>query len=98
MALRDNLNPELKSKSDVRDSDEKITIYLWEHSSWVEVQGYHDSVFAFIRHAVSIFWDVAEEINCSTWEKLILLNDWLDDMEKLKDKWMGDLIHKEEDD
>lgn len=44
MILRDQLNPEESNPTtgDARDSDEKITIYLTDHSSWIEVQAYHD--------------------------------------------------------
>lgn len=95
MTLRDRLNPsEEEVKDDVRESDEKITIYLWDNKSWVEVAAYHDTVFMFLRHMVDVFWDVAEKCDCDTWEKIILLNDWLNSLEELKDKWFEEFKSK----
>lgn len=91
MTLRDRLNPsETEGKDDVRESDEKITIYLWENKSWVEVSAYHDTVFKFLRNMVDVFWDVAEKCDCDTWEKVVLLSDWVNSLEDLRDKRFKD--------
>lgn len=87
--LRDQLQPEETESTNIdpRESDEKITIYLTDRSSWVEVQAYHDKVFMFLRHALDIFTDVAEQCDCDLPEKACLLKDWLDALEQTKDKW-----------
>ena len=90
MSLRDQINPEYVS-GDERSEDEKITIYLRENSSWIEVAAHHDKVFPFLRNVVDIFSDLADKIDCDRWEKLCLLNDWLDTLKDVKDKWFNDL-------
>ena len=85
---------------DLRKSEETITIYLWDHKSGVEVKAYHDSVFDFLRNMIDVFWDVAEKIDCDTWEKVVLLSDWVNSLEDLRDKWFKDFKreHNIEDD
>lgn len=91
MNLRNQLTPSSDEKSeDLRQSEETITIFLWDHKSGVEVKAYHDSAFDFLRNMVDIFWDVAEKIDCDTGEKIVLLNDWVNSMETLRDKWFKD--------
>lgn len=102
MNLRNQLNPssDNNSKDDLRQSEETITIFLWDHRSGVEVKAYHDTAFDFLRNMVDIFWDVAEKIDCDTGEKIVLLNDWVNSMETLRDKWFKDFKRedKKEDD
>ena len=88
MTLRDQLQPQESTPEtgDARDSDEKITIYLTDNSSWIEVQAYHDKVFKFLRNVVDVFADVADKTECDMWEKVCLLNDWLDSLNDVKDK------------
>ena len=93
MTLRDRLNPSENEgeEKDLRETaEDKITIYLWENKSGVEVAAYHDTVFKFLRNMVEIFWDVAEKCDCDTWEKIVLLIDWINSMEELRDKWFKD--------
>lgn len=98
MTLRDRLQqPEEAQRWDLRDSDEKITIYLWENSSWIEVMAHHDNAFKFLRNVVDIFADVANKVECDTWEKMCLLNDWLDSLKDVKDKWFKDFNHDTDD-
>ena len=100
MTLRDQLNPEESNPTtgDARDSDEKITIYLTDKSSWIEVQAYHDKVFKFLRNAVDIFADVADQVECDIWEKACLLNDWLDTLKDVKDRWFKEFEDRANDD
>lgn len=91
MNLRNQLMPSSDKKDeDLRQSEETITIFLWDHKSGVEVKAYHDTAFDFLRNMVDIFWDVAEKIDCDTGEKIVLLNDWVNSMETLRDKWFKD--------
>lgn len=93
MSNRDKIN----SNTDVRDSDEKITIYLTDISSWIEVSAYHDKVFKFLRNSVDVFADIAEKCDCDNSEKICLLQDWVDTLKKVKDKRFWDLDDTEED-
>ena len=98
MTLRDQLNPEETESVDARDSDEKITIYLTDKSSWIEVQAYHDKVFKFLRNVVDIFSEVADQVECDIWEKACLLNDWLDTLKDVKDRWFKEFEDRANDD
>ena len=89
MTLRDKLNPSEHEgeEKDLRETaEDKITIYLWENKSGVEVAAYHDTVFKFLRNLLDVFWDVAEKCDCDTGEKIALLNDWINSMEELRDR------------
>lgn len=99
MTLRDQLQPQESTPKtgDARDSDEKITIYLTGNSSWIEVQAYHDNVFKFLRNMVDIFADVADKVECDTGEKMCLLNDWLDTLKGVKDRWLEEFNNDEDD-
>ena len=90
MTLRDQLSPEHGDTTDLRESDDKITVYLSDKRSWIEVEAHHDKVFKFLRNMIDIFVDVAEKCECDTWEKVCLLNDWLDSLKSVKDKRFED--------
>lgn len=100
MNLRNQLIPSSddNGKDDLRQSEETITIFLWDHKSGVEVKAYHDTAFDFLRNMVDIFWDVAEKIDCDTGEKIVLLNDWVNSMETLRDKWFKDFKREDKKD
>jgi len=100
MNLRNQLIPssDNNGKDDLRQSEETITIFLWDHKSGVEVKAYHDTAFNFLRNMVDIFWDVAEKIDCERWEKLVLLNDWVDSIWTLRDKRFGEFNREDKKD
>ena len=90
MTLRDQLAPsehEGQDKDLRETAEDKITLYLGEGKSLVEVAAHHDHVFKFMRNMIDIFTDVAEQCEFDMWEKVCLLNDWLDSISTTKDKW-----------
>lgn len=91
-----NNRDKIDSNTDVRDSDEKITIYLTDISSWIEVSAYHDKVFKFLRNSVDVFADIAEKCDCDNSEKICLLQDWVDTLKKVKDRWFEEFNHDED--
>lgn len=93
MTLRDELDQSEAGEKhwDVRDSDDKITIYLSDISSWIEICAYHDKVFKFLRNSLDIFSNMAEQCDCDRAEKICLLEDWVNALKNIKDRWFWDL-------
>ena len=46
---------------------------------------------------VDIFADVADKVECDTGEKMCLLNDWLDTLKDVKDRWFEEFNHDVDD-
>lgn len=84
--------------NDIKDSPDKITIYLQENKSGIQVEAHHDILWWFLLNLIDQFWDVVDKCDFDRDEKLGLLKAWVDGLSDLRDRRFPDIPHSEDKD
>jgi len=93
MSLRDQLSS-LKEEvnKNAEDMEESITFHIrWTESCSAEVKCHHEELMSWLKNILNLCQKISNDAELDKYDKLALLNYWLDDLGDIKDEWLPNI-------